>query len=1016
MMRDTISELIADLTRKLAARSPSRTEANVQSTLHALLLAAPLQLEEGHLNDIVLEQPSGKRHRIDVEVGLCVFEVKRDLRTGKVKKDAEVQLAGYVAERSEQTGQRYVGVLTDGCEWHLYRLQGGALAWVSSLEVSAEKPNVEELLVWLEGVLATGEQLAPTPLEIERLLGARSPAHLLDIAELTELYEAHKDRPDVKLKRQLWAKLLTTALGTAFTDDDRLFVQHTLLVISAEVIAHAVLDIDPQHIAPLSLVSGQSFRAAKVLGVVEADFFDWPAEVPGGDIIVRGLARRLSRFAWAHVEHDVLKVLYESVIPTQQRKQLGEYYTPDWLADHIVADAIPQPLSARVLDPSCGSGTFVFYAVRRYLEAADEAGKTNQQALAGVCGQVMGMDLHPVAVTLARVTYLLAIGAERLKRDRGALSIPVFLGDSLQWGQEETLQTRAALVIYTEEGPQLFPTELRFPDSLVADAGRFDGLVAELAERASNRKRGAAPPALSQIHRRYGVSPEDQSIINETFRIMCSLHDQGRDHIWGYYVRNLARPRWLAREANRVDVLVGNPPWLSYRYMTPSMQEDFQRLLKERELWPGAKSVTHVDLSAVFVVRAIERYLRMGGRFAFVMPFAVLSRQHFGGFRKGVWPRPGGFPVCAAFDEARDLHAIKPTFFEVPCSVVRGNRTEERGALPIPKVVQVWQGRLPAKNLTWAAAQPHLAMSAAVVAPATTAEPASPYAARFAQGASLVPRMLCIVEEQPTGPLGSVKGETPVRSRRTAMEKRPWKTLPAVEGLVEKPFVFPVHVGDTILPFRPLTPLRGVIPWDGKRLLHGGDELLAQYPGLSEWWNQAEAVWTKNRSSERLSLIAQFDYMHKLRDQFTATGMCPEVRLVYSKAGMYLAAAVVTDPSVVIDHGLYWAACAHVDEAHFLAALLNSARLTLAVRAFQPRGEHNPRHFDMYVWQLAIPSFDPENELHATLAALGAQAEKFATTLELPDTRFEKQRRFVRERLAASDIGKQIEEAATALV
>jgi hypothetical protein len=49
---------LSALVGRLADRKTGRTEANVQSDLHALLLAAPLQLEEGHLNDIILEQPA----------------------------------------------------------------------------------------------------------------------------------------------------------------------------------------------------------------------------------------------------------------------------------------------------------------------------------------------------------------------------------------------------------------------------------------------------------------------------------------------------------------------------------------------------------------------------------------------------------------------------------------------------------------------------------------------------------------------------------------------------------------------------------------------------------------------------------------------------------------------------------------------------------------------------------------------------------------------------------------------
>ena len=53
------------LALRMANRTASRTEANVQSDLHALLLAAPLELEEDDLNP-VLEQQAGAGRRIDV--------------------------------------------------------------------------------------------------------------------------------------------------------------------------------------------------------------------------------------------------------------------------------------------------------------------------------------------------------------------------------------------------------------------------------------------------------------------------------------------------------------------------------------------------------------------------------------------------------------------------------------------------------------------------------------------------------------------------------------------------------------------------------------------------------------------------------------------------------------------------------------------------------------------------------------------------------------------------------------
>ena len=77
---------------------------------------------------------------------------------------------------------------------------------------------------------------------------------------------------------------------------------------------------------------------------------------------------------------------------------------------------------------------------------------------------------------------------------------------------------------------------------------------------------------------------------------MQRIHHQGRDHVWGYYVRNMARPMWLAREDNRVDLVIGNPPWLAYRHMSDEMQATLKSMSERRNLWAGRELATHQDL------------------------------------------------------------------------------------------------------------------------------------------------------------------------------------------------------------------------------------------------------------------------------------------------------------------------------------------------------------------------------------------------------------------------------------
>lgn len=1002
---------VQDLLKRLAGRDSLRSEATIQADVRQILLTGGLNLADHDLN-VHLEAQVGNRRRIDIEVGYTVIEVKRSLTSERVVREAEIQLGDYVATRTRETGQRYVGILTDGTEWRAYQIENDVLVEATRYELKSGRPDLEALLRWLEGVLATRSNVPPTPSEIRERLGAESASYELDRANLAALYEAHGRIPTVELKRQLWSQLLRSALGTQFTDDDDLFLEHTLLVNSAEIIAHLVLGLDVTDMQPATLLAGQRFALAQIYGVVEEDFFDWVLEVPGGDSFIRTLARRLARFDWAHVEHDVLKVLYESIIGTETRKRLGEYYTPDWLADQVVAETIADPLNQRVLDPACGSGTFLFHAVRRYLTAAEEVGIPLANALSGLTSHVLGIDLHPVAVALARVTYLLAIGRERLiDQRRGPITVPVYLGDSVQWTQRVDLFSEGHLLISTGTGSQLFEDELRFPDHLLADAGRFDRLVSELASMASkNRTPGMVPP-LTTLFKRLGVADAAQPAIRESFEVLCRLQDEGRDHIWSYYIRNLVRPIWLSRVENRVDVLVGNPPWLSYRHMPSEMQQSFREMSQARGLWHGNMVATHQDLSGLFVARAVQQYLKSGGLFAFVLPNAVLDRGYFAGFRSGKYSETAE-PITVEFTGSWDLRRLRPHFFPRGGAVVFGSRTVSNARALSTDTVR-WTGMLPRGSHSWEGVHQYITREPAkLVISSPEEEGPSPYGPRFANGATIFPKVLFFVQPQPASPLGFGAGRRAVISKRSSTEKRPWKNLPDVSGVVESEFVRPVLLGESILPYLVLPPREAVLPIEGQTLLDGSNTRIDLYPGLAEWWRFVESQWERNRASGRLTLIEQLDFRRKLSHQLPP----PPLRVVYGASGMHVVAALVEDQTAVCEHKLYWGTVTSYDEGFYLCAILNSPALTQLVRPLMSYGK-DERDIDKHVWKLPIPLYDSSNEVHVRLATLGGYEATLVAGLELAESKgFVKLRQVVRKALAEGPHAGEVQELVAGLL
>ena len=131
---------------------------------------------------------------------------------------------------------------------------------------------------------------------------------------------------------------------------------------------------------------------------------------------------------------DLLGGLYQQIIPRRVRHLLGEYYTPGWLAAEMLDEVgfSGQP-GRRLLDPACGSGTFLILAIQRLRRRAcrGSGGSRPDAAAVGraIASAVAGLDLNPLAVITARAGYLLALGSAG--RDAAGLEIPIWLGDSI---------------------------------------------------------------------------------------------------------------------------------------------------------------------------------------------------------------------------------------------------------------------------------------------------------------------------------------------------------------------------------------------------------------------------------------------------------------------------------------------------------------------------------------------------------------------------------------------------------
>ena len=534
-----------------------------------------------------------------------------------------------------------------------------------------------------------------------------------------------------------------------------------------------------------------------------------------------------------------------------------------------------------------------------------------------------------------------------LRREHpGDIALPVYLGNALQWdltqpadkgdqpdflARDETLEIFVPAIEVTAPQPQrLPPATLRFPTAVAADALLFDRLLDNMI-RFGERSESSANFA-AWMDRERVASPADKLVLRETYGVMRRLQGEGRNHIWGYVARNLARPVWLASEAQKADVVLGNPPWVSYRYMSGAFKTRFRSECQAAGLWVGGKVATQQDLAGYFHLRAASLYLRRTGRMALVMPYAALSRQAWSLFRKGEVTRAGGVELRLRFTEAWTFGPDVQPLFPVPSCVLFAEVHDAPSPAALPAQVQAFAGTLPRRNASAPEADAHLSTAPAPWPVEAADQGGSPYRRVFRNGATLFPRRLILVEPAPMPGMLPPNPEFPMlRGRTGTQDKEPWKTVDPPQGRIKKDFLYSVLLGESIAPFRVLTTQRAVIPWDveghGTNLdldINTGaapkqqlmDSKTAGERGhleLAQWLEKVEALWERHKRSP-MSLLEQWDYYGKLSCQFPTAA----VRVVYTKAGSNLAACAVRESSAVVDSQLYWAAVDSVEEARYL--------------------------------------------------------------------------------------------------
>ena len=321
------------------------------------------------------------------------------------------------------------------------------------------------------------------------------------------------------------------------------------------------------------------------------DFFTWmtaPVVAEQGQRLLQSVATRLTAaYDLKAVREDLLKELYQELVDPQTRHDLGEFYTPDWLAELTLREAgfPPREVTASsdssLLDPSCGSGTFLFTAVR----LLRESGVRRKQLVEFSVNQLAGVDVHPLAVTIAKTNLLLALGDD-LHGYRQRVNLPVYMADTLTAERQNGTHPEILVTVEVDEIAKRsekrkergLPSAFGIPSALAAHPAVARDAVDALLHYADPRLEPSdAERGFGTRLEEIGIPPEQRHQWEANLDLMrWLLQPPVTNSVWRFILNNAYQPELLARR--KFAFVVGNPPWLSYRYI---QRTDYQTRVRE---------------------------------------------------------------------------------------------------------------------------------------------------------------------------------------------------------------------------------------------------------------------------------------------------------------------------------------------------------------------------------------------------------------------------------------------------
>ncbi len=421
---------------------------------------------------------------------------------------------------------------------------------------------------------------------------------------------------------------------------------------------------------------------------------------------------------------------------------------------------------------------------------------------------------------------------------------------------------------------------------------------------------------------------------------------------------------------NSFDIVIGNPPWLTYKDLhQKNYQEKIRELSEDLGIKPPSQYITHIELAAVFFFSIPSNFLKQKGIIFFVMPKSVLTGDHCYKFRAfslfsnnlEIWDFPNNY-----FFNINHI-CLKAEFI--------GKENNIRIQKKYPIKTKLFTDKLELKEETFYSSLELDNDGAKRLLPKEDLEiinklEQSPYKEKFFQGATLVPRTLVFFNKrQKRNGYVVISSDQDVLTRA----KKQWQ-FHFKDKEIEQRFQFKTFLNIDLIPFLIKRKRNVFLPVNDQ--LNFDMNFLEKYPKALKFYQEMNNFYMKNKkkTSKIDTLFDNLNYWNKLKKQINNKSYI----VVYNASGSNLKSAVINnlEKNIIMGSENYYFSTNTENEAYYLSAILNAPILSKNIKLVK-----SSRHIHKRPFMFPIPLYDNNNEVHRELAKKGKKYQAIVQDL-----------------------------------